>query len=450
MNSGRAVHRAHQRGQAEPRWFDQQPVPNTGFGTLTKRLWRMHIRADDANDPETALKRQALLAPDENGAMRATVAGILLCTEHPEKHLPNARITAARHRGANCESDLLDAQEITGPVDRQIAAAMDFVIRNMSVAARKTPARVDLPQYSKRAVLEALVNAAVYRDYSIRDDGIRLSMYSNRLEIQSPGSLPGSLTVRNMDVQQAERNTALAAALGRMPARDIPGAGERTHLMERRGDGVRTIRNETRKLCGGPPIFDLIDGADLWVMIPSAPQKQRPVQAAITVRSGDVELEGVDVLALFPDHTWQRATTDAQGQACLDLHSDRLAMTVFAAAPGHAACIKRGWIPAERRSLVLDMNPLPGGGAVIFPEAAGILPGLKGRLNPIQDSFDRAYLCASNLTINQGRAQPVHFLPGEELRLTAANGNERWARFIATEGHSTLVEYCVQPRSVPQ
>lgn len=327
---------------------------------------------------------------------------------------------------------------------------MDFVIRNMSVAACKTPARVDLPQYSKRAVLEALVNATVHRDYSIRDNGIRLSMYSNRLEIRSPGSLPGSLTVRNMDVRQAERNTALAAALGRMPARGIPGAGERAHLMERRGDGVRTIRNETRKLCGGPPIFDLIDGNDLWVMIPSAPQKQRPVQAAITVRSGDAELEGVDVLAVFPDRTWQRATTGAQGQACLDLHFDRLAMTVFAAAPGYAACIKRDWIPAERRSLVLDMSPLPGGGAVIFPEAAGRLPGLEGRLNLEQDSFDRTYLCAPNLAINQGRAQPVHFLPGEELRLTNADGNERWVRIIATEGRSSLVEYCVQPRSVPQ
>lgn len=443
MNSGRYV-------QAESRWFDQQPVPNTNFGTLAERLWRMHIRAEDADDPEAALKRQALLAPDGNGAMRATVAGILLCSEHPEKHLPNARITATRHRGPNRESDLLDAQEITGPVDRQIAAAMDFVIRNMSAAKRKSSVRGDLPQYRERAVLEALVNAATHRDYSIRENGVRLSMYSNRLEIQSPGNLPGSLTVGNMDVRQAERNGALVAALGRMRARDIPGAGERAYLMERRGDGVRAIRNETRKLCGRPPIYDLIDDTDLWLMIPSAPQKQRPVQSTITIHDGDAELEGADVLALFPDHTWQRAITDAQGQACLNFRFDRLAMTVFAAAPNYAACIKRDWIPAEQHSLVLKMNPLPDGDTAIFSEAAGALPGLKGRLNLVRDSLDRTYLCASNLAINQGRAQPVHFLLGEELRLTDASGNERWVRFIAIEGRSALVEYRSQPRSVPE
>ena len=439
MKSGRAV-------QAESRWFDQQPVPNTSFGTLAKHLWRMHIRAEDADDPEAALKRQALLAPDGDGAMRATVAGILLCSEHPEKHLPNARITATRRRGPNRESDLLDVQEITGPVDRQIAAAMDFVIRNMSAAKRKSSTWADLPQYRERAVLEALINAAAHRDYSIRDNGIRLSMYSNRLEIRSPGNLPGSLTVGNMDVRQAERNGALVAALGRMRARDIPGAGERTHLMGRRGNGVRTIRNETRKLCGRPPIYDLIDDTDLWLMIPSAPQKQRPVQSTITVHDGDAELEGADVLALFPDHTWLRATTDAQGHARLNFRFDRLAMTVFAAAPGYAAGIKHDWVPAER-PLALEMNPLLGGGAVIFPEDAGALPGLKGRLNPVRDSLDRTYLYASNLAINQGRPQPVRFLPGEELRLTDTNGNERWARIVAIEGRSALVEYCVQPRS---
>ena len=95
---------------------------------------------------------------------------------------------------------------------------------------------------------------------------------------------------------------------------------------------------------------------------------------------------------------------------------------------------------ARPLSLELDALP-PGGGAVIFPEATGYLPGLEGRLNPILDHHDRPYLYASNIAIDQGQPQPVHFLLGEDLRLTDADGNELWARIVAMAGRSALVEY---------
>ena len=116
-------------------------------------------------------------------------------------------------------------------------------------------------------------------------------------------------------------------------------------------------------------------------------------------------------------------------------------MMVFAAAEGVAACVERGWMPAER-ALSLELDALPDGGAVIFPEATGDLPGLKGRLNPIRDTHDRTYLYASNIAINEGQLQqPVHFTLGEELRLTDAYGGELRVRIIHIEGRSALVEY---------
>ena len=81
------------------------------------------------------------------------------------------------------------------------------------------------------------------------------------------------------------------------------------------------------------------------------------------------------------------------------------------------------------------------GGAVIFPEETGCLPGLRGRLNPIRDTLDRTRLYASNIAIDQGRPQPVAFVLGEDLRLTDADGNELWARIVAIEGESALVEH---------
>ena len=165
-----------------------------------------------------------------------------------------------------------------------------------------------------------------------------------------------------------------------------------------------------------------------------------PARAVISVRSGGRPLAGADLLLLFPNKTWERATTDEQGEAAVDLHTTQLPLTVFAAAPGHAAHLERDWTPSER-ALAIDLAALPEGGSVIFSEATGHLPGLKGRLNPIRDTHDRTYLYASNIAIDQGKQQPVQFIPGEELQLTDAEGTGLRVRIVDIVGRSALVEY---------
>ena len=91
------------------------------------------------------------------------------------------------------------------------------------IAARKEPARVDMPQYSDKALFEAVVNAVAHRDYSMRGSKIRLSMFNDRLEIQSPGSLPNNLTVDSMAQRQATRNETAASMLGRMQVGGVRG-----------------------------------------------------------------------------------------------------------------------------------------------------------------------------------------------------------------------------------
>ena len=206
MTGDERMRLAQRRGQARFRRFDEQVVPGTGFHTLEEALWRPLLSAEGAANPELTLTKLALLAPDEAGKVRATVAGVLLCTRNPEQWLPHAGITATRYRGKDRASGQVDAQEIVGPLNRQIADAVAFAIRNMHVAARKEPARVDMPQYSDKALFEALVNAVAHRDYSIRGSRIRLSMFDDRLEIRSPGPLPNNLTVDSMEQRQATRN----------------------------------------------------------------------------------------------------------------------------------------------------------------------------------------------------------------------------------------------------
>ena len=440
MGGDERLRLAQRRSQARFLWFDKQPVPETGFKTLVEALWKPLLSAEGAAEPEAALGKLALLVDDEAGVLRAAVAGVLLCTPNPEQWLPNACITATRYRGRDRASGQIDAQEITGPLNEQIAGAVAFAARNMQVAARKDPARSDLPQYSERAVFEALVNAVVHRDYSIRGTKIRLSMFDDRLEIQSPGSLPNNLTVESMGSRQSTRNEALTSVLARMPVGGTRGGGDRRYFMERRGDGVLIIQRETWELCGKYPEYRVVDDSEVLLVIPAAMQERSPARAVISVRSGGRPLPGTDLLLLFPNKTWKRATTDEQGEAAVDLHTTTLPMTVFASAPGQAAYLERDWTPSER-ALAINLDALPEGGSVIFPEGTGNLPGLKGRLNPIRDTLDRTYLYASNIAIDAGKQQPVNFIPGEKLQLTDAEGTELCVRIVDIVGRSALVEY---------
>ena len=440
MTTDERLRLALRRGRARFRSFDEQTVPGTGFQTLNESLWKPLLSVESAANPEAALHKMALLADDEAGVTRATVAGVLLCTQSPQQWLPGAAITATCYRGTDRASGQVDGRNVTGPVNRQIAEALDFARRNMQVAARKAPARVDLPQYSDKVLFEAVVNAVVHRDYSIRASKIRLSMFADRLEIQSPGSLPNNLTIESMAARQATRNEALASVLGRMPVRGVRGSQDRLYFMERRGDGVSIIRRETMDLVGRPPRFRLIDEAELCLTIPSAIQDPSPARTVITIRNAGQPLPDADVLVLFPNKTWMRSVSDEHGEAHLRLHTTQLPMTVFVGAPGYAAHVEPKWRP-DRGALAVELARLPRGGAVVLAEATGRVPGLRGRLNPILDSHERCYLYASNIAINEGLPQPVHFIPGEEMRLTDAEGNQLAIRVVHITGRSALVEY---------
>ena len=255
-----------QRSQARLYRFEEQAVPGTTFAHLEPDRRRRFSRPD--TEDAATFKKMKLAADDETGRTRATVAGILMCSSTPEQWLPGAFIQAVRYRGVRQDSNYqLDAQAITGPVDEQIAAAMAFVRRNMRVAARKVPGRVDLPQFSLRAVFEAVVNAAAHRDYAVHGSAIRLFLFDDRLELYSPGPLPNSVTVDALALRQATRNELLTTLLAKCRAVDPSGEIARQFLMEKRGDGVPTILDESLRLSGRWPEYQVIDDAEVLLTI---------------------------------------------------------------------------------------------------------------------------------------------------------------------------------------
>lgn len=438
--SAEALQRLFQRrGRSGLRGPDELPVAETGRGTLDDALYNRFLSSRTLQPTTAELAKLGLLVEDDAGVDRATVAGVLLATERPDRHIPGAVIEAVRYRGTVLgKASQLDATTIVGPVDRQIAEAVLFARRNTRVAARKAPGRVETPQFSPRAVFEAIVNAVVHRDYSLVNARTRMFIFDDRLELYSPGTLANTLPIEALRNRQATRNEALASLLRMLRVDEIHGAGDRQYFLELRGEGVPVIYEETRELTGRDPQYELIGGAELQLTLPSARPPVEGIAGEVLVSANGRPVAGAQVVVHYPNKTWMEATTDSFGRARFGFHSD-LPMTVFCAAPEHAGHAERGWRPPE--PLGISLRPLAGGGSVVFTETSGHLPGLSGRLSPILDNLDRTYLYTTNVSVDEGKTQPVSFKMTQPLLLTDVNGSERIVRFVDMFGQSALLEY---------
>jgi predicted HTH transcriptional regulator len=265
-----------QRSQSRLIRFDETPVPGSSLDDLSESLWRRFALRNTLDDDVTHLKKLAMIREDDFGILRPTVVGLLMGSERGQSYLPVSYIQAVAYRGVTVVPDgeslyQLDAQDITGPLDRQILHACDFVRRNMKVLAFKKEdgGRVDVPQFSMRAVFEAITNAVAHRDYSMPGSKVRLRLFADRLEIYTPGMLVNTMSPEDFPLRQAARNEAIASFLARCPVTD-PELGERQFIMDRRGEGVPIILEQTIKLAGQPPIYQVIGQSELLLTIPAA------------------------------------------------------------------------------------------------------------------------------------------------------------------------------------
>ena len=240
---------------------DRRSVPNSTRNTLRQDLYQRFIpqKASGHEVEDLLLKRDLLVI--EGSELRASVAGLLMCHDRPDDYVYNSFIQAVFYRGKAKDANYqIDAKDFRGPLDRQIMDAYKFVDRYNQVSARKDIGRTERSQYSMRAVFEALVNAVVHRDYSRTASKIRLFMFADRLELSSPGALPNTLTVEQLRYGQATRNELLARLLSEITVEDNVGRQvARRYFLERRGEGVGIILDESAALSGKIPVYKHID-----------------------------------------------------------------------------------------------------------------------------------------------------------------------------------------------
>ena len=253
--------------------FDESPVHAATLADLEDPLWRRFLRTGSKDTDDRQLVKLAILAEDQAGQLRPTVSGLLMASRNPEAFLPGAFIQAVAYQGsqiakASEQAYQRDAADITGPLDRQIFDACDFVRRNMRTAARKLPngGREDFPQFDMLAVFEAITNAVAHRDYSMVGSKVRLRLFEDRLELYIPGRLANTMTPDSLEYRQVSRNEAVTSLLARCQVDRSEIASHRSHIMDKRGEGVPIILSRSETLSGKRPTYRM-DESELILTI---------------------------------------------------------------------------------------------------------------------------------------------------------------------------------------
>ncbi len=157
------------------------------------------------------------------------VAGILLFNESPAIALPrkcSVKIVRYETREDDPERDHLKSiVTLEGPLYPLIHDTVRVVTEIMSSIAIWTTTGLRTLQYPPEAIWEIVVNAIIHRDYSISDD-VQVRIFDNRIEVISPGKLPGYVSVENILEARYSRNSKIVCNSARYPTPPNKDLGE--------------------------------------------------------------------------------------------------------------------------------------------------------------------------------------------------------------------------------
>ncbi|WP_152188202.1 ATP-binding protein [Georgenia satyanarayanai] len=239
----------YDRGQAQ---YDGGPVEAT-HADLDGHLIETYKRAAGAVAPtEMLLRARALLTTQG----RLTNAALLLFGSRPQQWFPQAYVRIIRYlgtdRGTGARLTLEDSSEhrVEGPIPRVIEDAQRIV---ESLMPRRRFLSADgrfetQPIVPRDAWLEGLVNAVIHRSYSLGGDHIRVEIYDDRVEIESPGRFPGLADPRKpLDISRFARNPRIARVCAELRIGQELGEGIRRMFDEMRSRGLTDPMYEEKR-----------------------------------------------------------------------------------------------------------------------------------------------------------------------------------------------------------
>lgn len=217
--------------------------------TNSETIIQFLLDAIPSGEPEEWLAKQRVVVD-----ARPTVAGTLLYADDPQSILPKrSAIKVLRYQTKKeAERDFLagDPETIEGAVYDLIYDAVDRVKNIIEGIEKAGPQGMEKVSYPEDALHEILTNAVLHRDYSVAAD-VQVRIFDNRLEIESPGRLPGHVTVENISKTQFARNPKLVRLINKFknpPNKDV-------------GEGINTAFEAMEKLRLKKPVFEEMDGS---------------------------------------------------------------------------------------------------------------------------------------------------------------------------------------------
>lgn len=212
------------------------------------------IDAVPTGEPEEWLKKQFLLVD-----RTPTVASVLLFSDNPQASLPKrSAIKILRYKTkAEAERDYLssDPETIEGPIYNLIYDAVDRVKEIIEGIEKIGPDGMGKVEYPQEALHEILTNAVLHRDYSVAAD-VQVRIFDNRVEIESPGRLPGHVTIGNIAKTQFARNPRIVRIINKFknpPNKDV-------------GEGINTAFEAMEKLRLKRPEFHETDSSVIVIL----------------------------------------------------------------------------------------------------------------------------------------------------------------------------------------
>lgn len=148
--------------------------------------------------------------------IRPTHAGLLLFGKQPQRWVRGAEVIAVRFNGTSME-DAFERLTISNTLPEQIRHAELFISEHQPQRSLISGwRRDDHPPYPPGVLREAVVNALAHRDYRISGNQVHILMFSDRVEVRSPGKLPGHVTLKNLLHERFSRNEAIVQVLADM------------------------------------------------------------------------------------------------------------------------------------------------------------------------------------------------------------------------------------------
>ena len=202
--------------------FELEPVAGARRSDLDDDVIDAFIeRRQKRSARDTTLPKDRLL--QQIGALNderiPTVSGLLLFGKEPQLFMPQSRVIFVKFedtspRGPGGAFGHGRREEMVGPMAAVLERAYRVMLEEMDKhAVVRGLQRYEETEYPTSAVREALVNAVAHRDYRITGRGIEIRMYTDRLEVISPGGLAGPMTLDNLVEEHYSRNPRLVKGL---------------------------------------------------------------------------------------------------------------------------------------------------------------------------------------------------------------------------------------------